>query len=104
MGKKKSSSKIVDLPEDSDDEDVNPADLEVLNGILDVKNKSPQEYNNTWKYVFYATALFAALSLPFTDRILELAVPGAGSWLILWGIKIVAFFLLFYVAVRFSQT
>ena len=91
---KKRGKKLADIPEDSDEE-IDSKELEVLNTILSVKKKAPDEYNNI-KTIFYATAIFAILSLPFTDRILELALPMANSWLVLVGLKTVIFFILYY--------
>lgn len=95
MGKKNKGTKLDDLPDDSDS-DIDSKELSVLNSILNVKQKSPKEYN-TLKYVMFATGIFMLLSLPFTDRILELALPMAQSWLILVGLKTVIFFIVFYI-------
>ena len=95
MGKKKTSTKIDDISEDSDDE-IDSKELDLLNKILKAKEHSPKEYD-TVKYVMYATAIFTILSLPFTDRIFELALPIANSWLILVGLKTIIFFILFYI-------
>jgi len=95
MGKKDHGTKLTDLPDDSDDE-IDSQELAVLNSILNVNKKSPEEYNKL-KYVMYATGIFLILSLPFTDRILELALPIANSWLILVGLKTVLFFIVFYI-------
>ena len=96
MGKKDHGTKLADLPDDSDD-DIDSKELAVLNSILNVKKTSPEEYNSL-KYVMIATCIFMVLSLPFTDRILELALPMANSWLILVGLKTVVFFIAFYIA------
>lgn len=96
MGKKvKEGMKLEDIDE-SDDEDIDSNELAVLNNILNVKQKAPKEYS-TLKYVLYATAIFFLLSLPFLDRVFELAVPLANSWLILIGLKTIVFFILFYI-------
>nr|QBK87500.1 MAG: uncharacterized protein LCMAC201_04100 [Marseillevirus LCMAC201] len=95
MGKKDHGTKLADLPDDSDDE-IDSTELAALNSILNIKKKSPEEYNSL-KYVMYATAIFLMLSLPFTDRILELALPMANSWLILVGLKTIIFFIVYYI-------
>lgn len=96
MGKKKKASdiKLEDIS-DSDTE-IDSSSMQTLNNILNVKSKSPETYS-TLKYVLYATAIFVILSLPFTDRLLELSVPLASSWLILLGLKTVIFFILYYI-------
>jgi len=97
MPKKIKGAKLDELPEDSDDdEDIDSKELSILNSILKSKEKSPEEYN-TIKYVMYASGIFALLSLPFTDRILELALPITNSWLILVGLKTIIFFIMFYI-------
>ena len=101
MGKKDHGTKLQDLPDDSEDE-IDSKELAVLNSILNVKKKSPEEYNSL-KYVMFATAVFLVLSLPFTDRILELALPMANSWLILVGLKTIIFFLLYYIIFYMSK-
>ena len=93
--KKKDSINIEDLPDS--DSDIDSRELAVLNGILNI-NKDNTEYSRL-QLTMYATMIFALLSLPFTDRIIELAAPIASSWLILVGIKIVIFFMLFYIIV-----
>ena len=95
MGKKDRGTKLADLPDDSDDE-IDSQELAVLNSILNVKKTSPEEYNSL-KYIMFATGIFFVLSLPFTDRILELALPIANSWLILVGLKTIVFFIAFYI-------
>ena len=95
MGKKDRGTKLADLPDDSDDE-IDSQELAVLNSILNVKKTSPEEYNSL-KYIMFATGIFFVLSLPFTDRILELALPIANSWLILVGLKTIVFFVTFYI-------
>lgn len=95
MGKKDHGTKLADLPDDSDDE-IDSKELAVLNSILNVNKKSPDEYNSL-KYVMFATGIFLILSLPFTDRILELALPMANSWLILVGLKTIIFFIVYYI-------
>jgi len=90
------SKKIDELP-DSDTE-IDSNELQILNKILNVKTEDPQEYSRL-RFVFYATAIFLLLSLPFTDRIIELASSSASSWLILIAIKCVIFFILFYIVV-----
>lgn len=94
MGKK--GTKLQDLSDDSDDE-IDSQELAVLNSILNTNKTSPKEYNNVTKYVLFATGIFLILSLPFTDRILELAMPITNSWLILLGLKTVIFFITFYI-------
>ncbi len=90
------SKKIDDLPES--DTEIDSRELQVLNTILNVKSEDPQEYSRL-RFVFYATAIFFLLSLPFTDRIIELATPSATSWLILLAIKVIIFFMLYYIVV-----
>ena len=102
MGKKDHGTKLEDLPEDSDTEDIDSKELEVLNSILNVKKKNPEEYNKL-KYVLFATVLFLLLSLPFTDRILELALPMANSWLILVGLKSIIFFIAYYIVFYMNE-
>ena len=87
------STKLNDL---DTSEDIEPSDIAVLNSILDVKNRNSSQYE-TLKYVMFATALFVILSLPFTDRLIELAFPMASSWLILVGMKAVLFFIIYYI-------
>lgn len=101
MVKKDHGTKLVDIPEDSDEE-IDSNELAILNTILNVKKRSPEEYESL-KYVMYATGLFMLLSLPFTDRILELALPMANSWLILVGLKTIIFFLTYYVIYYISH-
>jgi ABC-type uncharacterized transport system YnjBCD permease subunit len=93
--KNSSGTKLDDLPSDSDIE-VDSKELALLNNILNVSEKSPQEYN-TLKFVMYASALFLLLSLPFTDRLLELAIPMTQSWLFLVACKTIVFFVLYYI-------
>ena len=99
MGKKDKGTKIQDLPDNDDNDDNDELDskrLELLNSILDIDEKKP-----SYKLlinVFYATILFAILSLPFIDRLFELAMPITTSWLIMLGFKIGLFFILFYIA------
>lgn len=92
--KRTSSSKIEDLPYSDEAPDSN--ELEVLSSLLDIHETDPQEYNRL-RFVFYATALYALLTLPFVDRIIELSSPIANSWLILLIIKTIMFFILFYI-------
>jgi glucan phosphoethanolaminetransferase (alkaline phosphatase superfamily) len=94
MGKK-GSVKLDDLPLESDDE-AQASDLEVLNTILTTNKKNPQEYA-TLKFVLYATMIFALFSMPITDRVLQLAVPMANSWLVLLGLKTIVFFVIYYI-------
>ena len=96
MGKKEKETGLNLEDIDDTDDEIDSKELSVLNGILNVHKKSPKEYS-TLKYVLYATALFLVLSLPFLDRILELAVPLANSWLILVGLKTVVFFIVYYI-------
>lgn len=86
----------IDDDDDSDTEEIDSKELSVLNNILNVKQKSPKEYS-TLKYVLYGTAIFFVLSLPFLDRVFELALPLANSWLILLGLKTIIFFIVFYI-------
>lgn len=88
------SKKLSDIPETS--EDIESDELNILNNILKMNTEDPEQYSSI-KFVFFATAIFALLSLPFTDRLLELALPQASSWLILLGIKIVIFFVVYYI-------
>ena len=90
------AKKIDDLPDT--DSEIDSRELQILNSILNVKTENPEEYSRL-RFVFYATALFVLLSLPFTDRIIELATPSATSWLILLILKAVAFFMLYYIVV-----
>lgn len=99
--KKKKGTKIDDLPETSDNE-ADTKELAVLNNILDIKKTNPKEYN-TLKFVIYATLIFFVLSLPFVDRIIELAIPMCQSWLILIGLKVVVFFILYYIVFYFNR-
>lgn len=95
MNKKSSNVNIDDLPDDSEVE-IDSYELNVLNNILKIKSKSPETYERL-KYVLSATIVFMLLSLPFTDRILELAIPMATqSWLILLGIKSAVFFAVYF--------
>ena len=105
MGKKtaavpKEGTKLADLPDPESDDDAEPEieskELAVLNNILNVRKKSPAEYS-TLKYVLFATGIFMLLSLPFIDRVLELALPMSQSWLILVGLKTVIFFIVYYI-------
>jgi len=103
MGKKNAQkqegTKLADLPEpDSDDEssEIDSKELAVLNNILSTNKKSPAEYN-TLKFVLFASAIFMVLSVPFTDRVLELALPMCQSWLILVGLKTMIFFIVYYI-------
>ncbi len=96
MGKKsRDSTKLADMSDDSDEE-IDSKELATLNTILNVKKKSPEEYD-TLRYVMYASGIFVLLSLPFTDRIFELSLPMANSWLILVGLKTIIFFIVFYI-------
>ena len=99
MGKKK---KLQDLPSDDEavDSDTENNSLDILNNVLNLKESSPGEYSSI-KHILYATALFFILSLPFTDKILELMVPVANSWLILLAVKTIAFFCGYYLLTRF---
>ena len=101
-GKKDRGTKLQDISDDSDAE-IDSEELAVLNSILSIKKNSPQEYN-TLKYVMYATGIFMIMSLPFVDRILELAMPMANSWLILVGLKTVIFFILFYIVFYINKS
>ena len=103
MGRnRKSKTKTTRLQDLPDDDDVSPEieseGLQVLTNILDVKSNDPQEYKR-FRYILYATAIFILLSLPVTDRLIEISTPIANSWLILLGIKTVVFFFLFYILV-----
>jgi hypothetical protein len=94
MGKKNvEATKLSDI--DTDDSE-NSDETNILASILNTKRTNPKEYS-TLKFVMFATAIFAVLSLPFTDKLLELSLPLAQSWLVLLGLKSVIFFLLFYV-------
>ena len=94
MGKKNHSIRLDDIP-DTSDEEIEPKELAVLNSILVMKKNAPEKWEKL-KHVVYATMIFAVLSLPFTDRVFELAIPMASSWLILWGLKIMVFFAFLY--------
>jgi len=91
----------VKLDDLDTDDSPSENDLTMLNEILKTSAKNPVKYASL-KYVFYATALFFVLSLPFTDRIIELAFPMACSWLILIGFKAVAFFVAYYLVSHVS--
>lgn len=71
-------------------------ELSILNDIFKTDPKSVK-YSGSLKYVFYAAALFFVLSLPFTDRVIELAFPLSTSWLILVITKTIAFFIAYYI-------
>lgn len=110
MGKKKTSASVR-LEDISDDENdyqnenegggVDSQELSILNEIFKTNTKSPK-YTGSLKYVFYASTLFLILSLPFTDRIIELAFPLSNSWLILVSVKTIAFFIAFYILMASS--
>lgn len=102
MGKKNRGTKLADLPVESDIE-ADDSELAVLNSILNMKEDNPEEYEGVLKYVMYATGIFVILSLPFTDRVIELALPIANSWLVLVGLKAIVFFVLFYVILYMSR-
>lgn len=98
--RKPSSTKIEDLPDTDEPADIN--ELEVLSSILDVPETNPQEYNRL-RFVFFATFIFAFLSLPFTERVIELAAPMTStSWLVLLVVKVMVFFILYYIVVYSS--
>lgn len=78
-------------------------ELSILNDIFKTDPKSAK-YNGSLKYVFYAAALFLVLSLPFTDRVIELAFPLSTSWLILVIAKTVAFFIAYYIIMTSAST
>jgi len=90
------STKIENL--EVDDVEPEEDELDILESLLDIPHTNPAEYSKL-KYVFFATAIFALLSLPFTERIIELATPIANSWLILLIIKTMMFFILYYIVV-----
>jgi hypothetical protein len=90
-------SEIPDSKDDSDAEDIDSQEVAIMNEIFKTDARSSKY--NTMRYIFYATALFIILSIPFTDRIIELAFPMAQSWLVLVGAKSIAFFLAYYVIV-----
>lgn len=97
MGRKNQGMKIEDLPDDDTDEEIDSEQLRTLNNILNVKEVNPEEYNKL-KFIMFASGIFFVLSLPFTERLLELALPAAGSsWLVLLGLKTVLFFIIYYV-------
>lgn len=104
MGKKK--VKIEDIPDDSHDESesTDQSGLAILDSILTSQTRSPQQYNSVLKYVMYATGIFILLSLPFTDRLFEIALPMTSSWLILLGLKTVIFFVAFYIVFQLSKS
>lgn len=94
--------KLSALPEassgdDSDADEIDSQEIAVMNEVFKTDARSSK--NNSMRYIFYATGLFILLSLPFTDRIIELAFPMAQSWLVLVGAKSIAFFLAYYVIV-----
>lgn len=101
MGRKSRGTKLKELPDESDEE-TDSQGLAVLNKILNVQKESPEEYS-TVKLVFYATGIFLLLSLPFTDRLFELAMPVAGSWLVLLGLKTIIFFICLYITIHFTK-
>lgn len=94
-----STTRIEDLPDTDDTPDAN--ELEILSGLLDTHETDPVEYNRL-KYVFYATAIFIFMSLPFTDKVIEMITPLASSWLVLLVLKTIVFFILYYI-VAYSQ-
>jgi hypothetical protein len=99
-GKAKPSNVLIeDLPASDETADTN--ELEILSSILDVHETDPQEYNRL-KFVFYATAIFIFLSLPFVDKVVEMVTPLASSWLVLLVLKTIVFFILYYI-VSYSQ-
>lgn len=101
-GRKPKTTLIEDIPDLQEDPVIESEGLQVLTNILDIKSKDPIEYKK-FRYVLFATAIFTILSLPFTDRLIELSVPNAGSWLILLGIKVVLYFILFYILFYSSE-
>jgi hypothetical protein len=94
MGKHKKKPE----PEDSDSEEEENS-LNVLSSILNTKDAG---YGNI-KYCLYATAIFFVLSLPFTDKMIELVVPVTSSWLILLAVKTIAFFIFYYIITKFVK-
>jgi hypothetical protein len=95
--RKPQSTRLEDLPDSDDQADMN--ELEMLTSILDVNETNPHEYNRL-KFVFFATAVFVFLSLPFTERVIELAAPMTStSWLVLLVVKTMIFFILYYIIV-----
>jgi len=102
MGKKKKvETKLVDISED-EEESIESRELALLHNILNTKTTNPKEYAS-FKHVLYATAIFAVLSLPFTDRLIELALPLTKSWLFLVGIKTIIFFVVFCTIYYFTR-
>lgn len=96
LGKRNSgSTKLENLDSDIETPE---HELEILESLLDVKTTNPEVYDKL-KYVLFAAAIFALISLPFTERIIELANPAANSWLVLLIIKTMMFFVLYYIVV-----
>lgn len=95
-----------DISSDTDDynerKSIQQQELSILNDIFKTDTKSAK-YNGVLKYVLYASVLFLVLSLPFTDRIIELAFPLSASWLILVSVKTIAFFIAFYILMSTSS-
>jgi uncharacterized membrane protein len=98
-----SAAEYSDAEEAAERQSQQQQELSILNDIFKTNPKSAK-YNGTLKYVFYAAALFLVLSLPFTDRVIELAFPLSTSWLILVIAKTVAFFIAFYILMSSSST
>jgi len=102
MGKKKKTdTKLIDISED-EEESIESRELALLHNILNTKTTNPKEYAS-FKHVLYATAIFTVLSLPFTDRLIELALPLTKSWLFLVGIKTIIFFVTFCTIYYFTR-
>ena len=111
MGRKKKNTEtkenisLDELDNISDEEseiDIDNNQLNALQQILQVSEKNPTEWNRL-KFVFYATILFAILSLPFIDKIYQLIFSNSSSWLILISMKIITFFVLYYIIVYLNK-
>lgn len=114
MGRKKKTEpkehiSLDELDNISDEESEVDADtnidnnqLNALQQILKVSENNPSEWNRL-KFVFYATILFAILSLPFIDKIYQLIFSNSSSWLILIAMKIITFFVLYYIIVYLNK-
>lgn len=111
MGRKKKipeqkeNISLDELEEASDEEseiDVDNNQLNALQEILKVSEKNPSEWNRL-KFVFFATILFGILSLPVIDKIYQLIFSNSSSWLILISMKIITFFVLYYIIVYLNK-
>lgn len=88
--------KIADLPIDPNVEQ-NPAHIELLSAVFSSKENVSQIANH-FQETLVVTALFALIASKFTDRFVASAT-GDNSWTI-FGAKIVAFAIIFYLINR----